>query len=52
MDRPPFIPELNTADRMEKIATALSARGYKAAAIEKVLGGNFHRVLGEIWGTA
>ena len=52
VDRPPFIPELNTADRMERIAAALSARGYKAAAIEKVLGGNFHRVLGEIWGTA
>ena len=52
VDRPPFIPELNASDRMEKIAAALTARGYKAAAIEKILGGNFHRVLGEIWGTA
>lgn len=52
VDRPPFIPELNAPDRMEAIAAALAARGYKAAAIEKVLGGNFHRVLGEIWGTA
>lgn len=51
VDRPPFIPELNAPNRMEKIATALSARGYKAAAIEKVLGANFYRVLGEIWGT-
>ena len=51
-ERPPFIPELNTADRMEGIAAALEARGYKAAAIEKILGANFHRVLGEIWGTA
>ncbi len=51
VDRPPFIPELNAPNRMERIATALSARGYKAAAIEKVLGGNFQRVLGEIWGT-
>ena len=52
VDRPPFIPELNASDRMEKIAAALDGRGYKAAAIEKILGGNFHRVLGEIWGTA
>jgi membrane dipeptidase len=52
VDRPPFIPELNTADRMEKIAAALDGRGYKATAIEKILGGNFNRVLGEIWGTA
>jgi membrane dipeptidase len=50
--RPPFIPELNTANRMEGIATALAARGYRWAAIEKILGANFHRVLGEIWGTA
>ena len=52
VERPPFIPELNTADRMERVATALAARGYRAAAVEKVIGGNFHRVLGEIWGTA
>ena len=52
VDRPPFIPELNTANRMEKIAAALDARSYKATAIEKILGANFHRVLGEIWGTA
>ena len=51
VDRPPFIPELNAPNRMEAIAAALSARGYKAAAIEKVLGANFNRVLGEIWGT-
>jgi len=52
IDRPPFIPELNTANRMEAIAAALEARGTKASAIEKILGGNFHRVLGDIWGTA
>ena len=51
-DRPPFIPELNTTNRMEAIAAALEARGYKAAAVEKILGANFHRVLGEIWGTS
>jgi membrane dipeptidase len=52
VDRPPFIPELNATNRMERIAAALVARGYRADAIEKILGGNFHRVLGEIWGTA
>jgi membrane dipeptidase len=52
VDRPPFIPELNSTNRMERIAAALQARGYKASAIEKILGANFHRVLGEIWGTA
>ncbi|MFI5165929.1 MAG: dipeptidase [Thermoanaerobaculales bacterium] len=50
-ERPPFIPELNTPNRMEAIAAALEARGYKASAIEKILGANFHRVLSEIWGT-
>jgi len=51
VDRPPFIPELNKVRRMEAIAEALHARGYRASAIEKILGANFHRVLGEIWGT-
>jgi membrane dipeptidase len=51
VDRPPFIPELNTANRMEGIGEALQRRGYKATAIEKILGANFHRVLGDIWGT-
>ena len=52
VDRPPFIPELNTPNRMEAIAAALEAKGYRASAIEKILGGNFHRALGDIWGTA
>ncbi len=52
VDRPPFIPELNAPDRFERIAAALAARGYRMPAVEKILGGNFHRVLGDIWGTA
>lgn len=48
-DRPPFIPELNTPRRMELIAEALARRGYRNAALAKILGGNFARVLGEIW---
>jgi len=50
-DRPPFIPELNTARRMEKIAIAMKGKGYSDSVISKVCGGNFVRALGEIWGT-
>jgi membrane dipeptidase len=48
-DRPPYIPDLNSERKMERIADALLKRGYKNGAVEKVLGGNFRRVLGEIW---
>jgi microsomal dipeptidase-like Zn-dependent dipeptidase len=37
---------------MEVIAMELGKRGHPSAVIEKVLGANFQRVLGEIWGTA
>ncbi|MBB3695157.1 dipeptidase [Sphingomonas sp. BK580] len=47
--RPPFVTELNRADRMELIAAALASRGYRARVIEKVLGGNFERVFSETW---
>ena len=46
--RPLFIPELNHPRRLEGVARALAARGHSAAVIEKVIGGNFHRVLKEI----
>jgi membrane dipeptidase len=48
-DRPPYIPDLNTPRKMELVADALLKRGHKAAAVEKILGANFRRVLGEIW---
>jgi microsomal dipeptidase-like Zn-dependent dipeptidase len=34
------------------IAERLSRRGPPSAVIEKILGANFQRILGEIWGTA
>jgi len=34
------------------IADGLARRGQSSAVIERVLGANFQRVLGEIWGTA
>lgn len=45
-----FIPDLNTANRFEVLAAKLSARGHSDARIAKILGGNFARVLGEVWG--
>jgi membrane dipeptidase len=41
---PFFISELNHPRRMETIATGLEKRGYKADAIDKILGGNFYRL--------
>jgi membrane dipeptidase len=51
-DRYPYVPDLNGPDHMEIIATELAKRGQPAAAIEKVLGANFQRIIGEIWGTS
>ncbi len=51
--RPPdlytFIPDLNTADRFDTLASLLSKRGHSGARIEKILGGNFARVFAEVW---
>jgi membrane dipeptidase len=51
-DRYPYVPDLNGPDHMEIIATELAKRGQPSAVIEKVLGSNFQRVIGEIWGTS
>ena len=45
-----FIPELNTTRRFETIAGLLSERGHSDARIGKILGGNFARVMAEVWG--
>ena len=45
-----FIPDLNAARRFEILGAMLSARGHTDARIAKVLGGNFARVMSEIWG--
>ena len=45
-----FIPDLNRADRFDVLAAMLSKRGHPDARIEKILGGNFARVMGEVWG--
>ncbi|HEX4947172.1 MAG TPA: membrane dipeptidase [Blastocatellia bacterium] len=47
---PFFISELNHPRRMETIAAALAKRGHKAAAIDKLLGGNWYRLLRDVLG--
>lgn len=47
----PFtVPGLNTPRRIEIIAWDLFAAGVPERVIEKVIGGNFHRVFAEVWG--
>jgi membrane dipeptidase len=46
--RPLYIPELNHSRRLEGVARSLHGQ-YPAAVVEKVIGGNFHRVFKEIW---
>jgi membrane dipeptidase len=50
-DRFPYVPDVNGPDHMQVIAEELAKRGQPASIIEKVLGANFLRVIGEIWGT-
>jgi membrane dipeptidase len=50
-DRYPYVPDLNGPDHMRVIAEELAKRGQATSVIEKVLGANFQRVIGEIWGT-
>jgi membrane dipeptidase len=51
-DRYPYVPDLSGPDHMQMIAAELARRGQPSSVIEKVLGANFQRVLGEMWGTA
>jgi membrane dipeptidase len=45
-----FPPDLNMANRFEVLAAMLSKRGHSDTRIAKILGGNFARVMGEVWG--
>ena len=45
-----FIPDLNVANRFEVLGAMLAQRGHSDARIAKILGGNFARVMGEVWG--
>ena len=48
-DRYPYVPDLSGPGHMQVIASELARRGQPSSVIEKVLGANFQRVLGEIW---
>jgi membrane dipeptidase len=48
-DRPRYVEGMNTPRRLEVVTDALLQRGYSDAVVQKVLGGNFARVFGEIW---
>lgn len=44
-----LVPELNNPRRLELLAEHLSARGHPESRIDKVIGGNFARLLREVW---
>ena len=45
-----YAPDLNGVRRFETLALMLSKRGHKDARIGKILGENFARLFGEVWG--
>jgi membrane dipeptidase len=44
-----YVPEFNSPRRMELVADAMARAGHSSARIEKVLGGNWMRLLGDVW---
>ncbi|HJU72744.1 MAG TPA: membrane dipeptidase [Gemmatimonadaceae bacterium] len=46
-----YVPEFNSPRRMELVADRLAAAGHSSGRIEKILGGNWMRLLGEVWKT-
>ena len=49
-DTHPFVDDLRGPEQFRKLARLLAARGHAQARIEKIMGGNFVRYAGEIWG--
>ncbi len=48
-NRPPYIPDINTPRKLERVTDALLKHGYSARVAEKVLGLNFGRAFKDIW---
>ena len=44
-----FLPDLNSADRLDTLATLLSRRGHSDTRIGKIIGGNFARLFRDTW---
>ena len=47
-----FVPDLNSADRLDTVAHLLSARGHSDSRIAKIIGGNFARLFAQTWSPA
>ena len=45
-----FVPELNDPMRMRMVAEGLLARGHSEERVAKIVGGNWMRLFGEVWG--
>ena len=45
-----YVPEYNTPRRFETLASDLLARGWSTTRVEKLIGGNFARLFGDVWG--
>jgi membrane dipeptidase len=48
---PMFTPDFNSPRRMEQIAERLLARKHPESRVEKIVGGNFARLVKEVWGS-
>jgi membrane dipeptidase len=48
----PFLPDLTGTEKFWKLADMLAERGHSSARIEKILGGNFLRLMGDTWSGA
>ena len=46
----PLIPDLRGPDQFQKLEGLLKGRGYSESRIDKILGGNFYRLMTETWG--
>jgi len=46
-----YVEGYNGADRYDRIGADLRRRGWSTARVEKVLGNNFVRLFGEVWGS-
>ena len=45
-----YVEELNSPKRMEMVADLLLANGHSSERVEKIIGGNFMRLMKDVWG--
>jgi membrane dipeptidase len=51
VDIVPFTPDMNGPEQYRILAQKLEKRGYSSARLEKILGGNFLRLMTDVWPT-